>query len=602
MKFSEIYKNSNIFKIILIISFLIIGYISSVLFTRMDKLEDEIEMISSSNKLQFELEKLVSIISIYESSLQSYIITKDEFFLKNKFIGQGEVASTFKEMDLLVEKDTTRIKDIKILKKLIDYRLRLFNELLLLSKTKNVTTAQLREKLVDGSNCTEEMRLFVHKTLHSENEKSKFYNKSHQNKLQDSIICAILLIILSLLILFLSFNKINTDFLQLKKTNEELLFLNQMFTDAEKIAGFGHWKINLKTGNCFFSNNFYSLLGVEPNSFEPTINNVIKFVHPDDLESVMQTHKSSIKNLIPTTIINRYVLPNGDIKHMISVGSFTRNNNNELVKIGVNYDITEQFKKTIELEESNKELKSINDELNAFNNIVSHDLQEPLRKIQMFISRLEEKEIDLLSQQGKDYFSKIKLASHRMQTLLIDLLDYSRTIKADKKFENTNLNEVIQQIQSDLSIDIENKKAVISVQDLPVIDAIPFQMEQLFTNLISNSLKYSKDHEASEIKISIEKITKDKKINNKLILDKDYHKIVISDNGIGFKQEYADQIFLLFKRLETDAKYSGTGIGLAICKRIIDNHNGFIEVKSQPNIGTTFSIYIPKIEPKFVNS
>ncbi|MES2544253.1 MAG: ATP-binding protein [Bacteroidota bacterium] len=566
----------------------------------MQKLEDEIEMVSTSNELQFELEKLVSIISIYETSLRSYIITKDEFFLKNKFFSQAEVANTFKQLQVLVNKNANRGKDIKNLKKIIDYRFKLFTDIYILSQTKKVTPEQIRAKLIESNVCSEEMRKMVYKTLRLENQKSKKHSISHQNKLEDSILCAFLLIILSLLILFLSFNKINSDVLLLRKSNEELLYLNEMFTKAEQIANLGHWKINIKTGNTFLSENFYRLLGTEPNSFEPTVENVYQFVHPDDLSSIIKTHNDSLKNLLPTSHVVRFVLPNGKIRSVISVASFTRNNNNELVKIGVNYDVTDQFKKTMELEESNKELKSTNEELNAFNNIVSHDLQEPLRKIQMFVSRLEEKEINLLSQQGKDYFAKIKSASNRMQTLLIDLLNYSRTVKAEKIFEIIDLNEVMQQIQADLSIDIEEKKAIITVEKLPKLYAVHFQMEQLFTNLISNSLKYSQENTIPEIKITTEAIEKNKKINGKIIVDRDYHQILISDNGIGFKQEYADQIFLLFKRLETGSKYSGTGIGLSICKRIIDNHNGFIEVESEINHGTTFFIYFPKNESKMI--
>lgn len=146
----------------------------------------------------------------------------------------------------------------------------------------------------------------------------------------------------------------------------------------------------------------------------------------------------------------------------------------------------------------------------------------------------------------------------------------------------------------DLSSSIDDKKAVIEVGSLPTIKGISFQIDQLFVNLISNSLKYSKDTIAPQINIYIEHIGTDEFYNDKLILDSDYHKIVIRDNGIGFKQEYADKIFMLFQRLETSPKYSGTGLGLAICKKIVDNHHGYITVQSEPNIGTTFSIFMPK--------
>lgn len=275
----------------------------------------------------------------------------------------------------------------------------------------------------------------------------------------------------------------------------------------------------------------------------------------------------------------------------MGVGSFVKDGNGDLIKIGVNYDITSQYKKTLELEENNKELQYINKELEAFNTIVSHDLQEPLRKIQMFISRIEEKELDSLSEKGKEYFSKVRITANKMQTLLIDLVNYSRTIKGDKVFLETDLNMIIDEILQDLSSNIEDKNAVIQIGELPTIHAIPFQIKQLFINLIFNALKYSKEEVQLQISISSQEITDKEVLDNKIINKEDYYKIVVTDNGIGFDQEYAEKIFLLFKRLEVDPKYSGTGIGLAICSRIVDNHKGFIKAEGEINVGCKFSVF-----------
>jgi len=338
----------------------------------------------------------------------------------------------------------------------------------------------------------------------------------------------------------------------------------------------------------------YRLMGVEPNAFEPNLENSIKYFHPDDLEYVSKVHKDSLINQQSTSIIFRFLTPDNEVKYIMGVGSFTKDGNGDLIKIGVNYDITNEYKKTLELEENNKELKYINTELESFNNIVSHDLQEPLRKIQMFISRLEEKEFDSLSQQGIDYFSKIRIAANRMQTLLIDLVDYSRTIKGDKVFVETDLNKILTDTIQDLATNIEEKNAVIQIGKLPTIKAIPFQLKQLFINLVSNSLKYTKDDVPPQISVFSNEIADEEIFEYKIANKEDFYKIVISDNGIGFKQEYSDKIFLLFKRLETDAKYAGTGLGLAICNRIVDNHKGFIKVKSSPNEGANFYVFLPK--------
>lgn len=594
MNFRSLYRNSQIFKIALGIAILVVGYIASVFYKQMQSLESSVNLITNATETQLELERVLSIISIYETNLRSYVITKDNSYLEHRFLRKGEIEMNFIRIKKLVANNPARSKDVDQLKRMIDYRFALFKETLLLAQSKNPGKEQLVAKLKESSDFTESMKTFVYKTINAEGDKIKIHNDNHQFELQDSIISAFLLVILSLLILLLSFNKMNVDIKELKKANDDLQFLNHSFNNAEKIAGFGHWKIDLETKLYTFSDNFLRLLGVDPNKFEPTIENFSKHIHPDDVDFVIKSHKESLETLEPTSMMFRYILPDGDLRYIRSVGSFTRNSKGDMIKTGVNYDVSDQYKKTLELEENNKELKSINEELESFNNIVSHDLQEPLHKIQMFISRIEAKEIELISDQGKVYFSKIKLSANKMQTLLIDLVNYSRTIKGDKVFKETDLNQIITQILDDLAINIEDKKAVISAAVLPTIKVIPFQMEQLFINLISNSLKYSKDDVNPIISIFEEEIFENEIYESKIISNEEYCKIVIVDNGIGFKQEYSSKIFNLFYRLEKDSKYSGTGLGLAICKRIVENHDGFIQVSSVPGEGAEFAIFIPR--------
>jgi signal transduction histidine kinase/CHASE3 domain sensor protein len=596
MKFLKLFKNSQVFKLALGVAILVVCYFGSKFFSQMQKLTSTLELIAKSNDTQLELEKLLSIINSYDYSLRNYIITKDESYLQNRFLNRGIIEEGIKKLKVLTANDSLRNKDILTLEKLINYRFKLFRETLIAAKSSNLDQLGLNSKLKRSNDYTEMMKMFVYKVINSERLKTKFENSNHQFELQDSLITAFLLIILSLLILLLSFNKTNIDIEALKEANDKLKLLNESFNTAEKTAGFGHWMVNLETNTYTFSDNLYRLMGVEPNAFEPNLENTIKYFHPDDLEYVTKVHRESLINHQSTSIVFRFLTATNEVKYIMGVGSFTKDGNGDLIKIGVNYDITNQYKKTLELEENNKELKYINTELESFNNIVSHDLQEPLRKIQMFISRLEEKEFDVLSQQGRDYFSKVRVAANRMQTLLIDLVDYSRTVKGDKVFVETDLNKIIAETLLDLSINVEEKNAVIQIGKLPTIKAIPFQIKQLFINLVSNSLNYSQETQIPKISITSEIITEEEASEYKIINKEDYYKIVVADNGIGFKQEYAEKIFLLFKRLETDPKYSGTGLGLAICSRIVDNHNGFIWAKSQPNEGAKFSIFLPKVD------
>lgn len=233
--------------------------------------------------------------------------------------------------------------------------------------------------------------------------------------------------------------------------------------------------------------------------------------------------------------------------------------------------------KNIELEKSNKELES-------FNYVASHDLQEPLRKIQTFISMI--REWDLVGDEREKYLTKIFLSSERMSQLIQDVLTYSR-ITAEDQFIETNLNSILTNVLNDFELLISEKNAVIEHNDLPVIKAIPLQMHQLFSNLVSNSLKYSS--EKPLIRISSRIIQSENASGE----PRECVELTFSDNGIGFDDQYNEQIFKLFQRLHGKTEYSGTGIGLSICKKITEQHNGTISASSIPGIGATFTVKLP---------
>src|SRR6185436_9433871 len=246
-----------------------------------------------------------------------------------------------------------------------------------------------------------------------------------------------------------------------------------------------------------------------------------------------------------------------------------------------------------ELEEKNRELKKINKELESFAYISSHDLQEPLRKIQTFSSSILEKENDNLSENGKDRFRRMQNAAERMQTLIDDLLTYSRTNTSERKFEKVHLNKIIEEVKGDLREDLKEKQAVIEVSGLCDVKIIPFQFRQLMTNLITNSLKFSHSVHPPRISVKAEIVNGSSLNNKKLLPQQDYCHITVADNGIGFEQQYSEKIFEVFQRLHGKSEYNGTGIGLAIVKKIVENHNGIITANARPHKGATFDIYIP---------
>ena len=246
-----------------------------------------------------------------------------------------------------------------------------------------------------------------------------------------------------------------------------------------------------------------------------------------------------------------------------------------------------------EKEKRAAELIIANKELLAFTYISSHDLQEPLRKIQTFVSIIVENENKNLSDNGKYAFQRIQLAAGRMQQLIEDLLSFSRISSTDHQFEKTELRIIIEDIKTELKDTIEEKNASIETTELCSANIIAFQFRQLMYNLVSNALKFSRSGIPSHIIIK-GKIVKGSKLNNaKLSPDKKYCHITVSDNGIGFEPHFSERIFEVFQKLHGKEQYAGTGIGLAIVKKIVDNHHAFITATSQLNEGATFDIYIP---------
>lgn len=241
-----------------------------------------------------------------------------------------------------------------------------------------------------------------------------------------------------------------------------------------------------------------------------------------------------------------------------------------------------------QLIENNTHLLAVNEELDRFAYVASHDLQEPLRKIMVFCDKILMKQHN--EKEVEKYLKKIVGSSQRMQSLINDLLQFSRQTAISDDFVNTDLSELVKEAMLELEIEIEQNNAQINVDGLPVIYAIPGLMRQLFYNLISNAIKFRKKDAAPVINIYAEKINNTRNSTT-------YYRIAVSDNGIGFDPAYADEIFVIFKRLHSYHEFKGSGVGLSICKKIIDKHNGFIKAISRPNEGSTFVIELPEEQP-----
>lgn len=380
---------------------------------------------------------------------------------------------------------------------------------------------------------------------------------------------------------------------ELLLANRELKIFDESSKQAEILGQYGSWVLDYTTLKFTYSDNKFRLLGCEPQSFEPSLENLLKFVHPEDKHIVEEVNELALKTKEIPFVDFRIIRNDGKIRHFKVIAKTFKDSCGTKSMIGTTQDVTDDYNKSEQLKLRNIELEQNIKELNEFNHVASHDLQEPLRKIQTFISRINDKEKENLSDFGKEYLMRIDKASNRMRVLINDLLQYSRNNRVEKVFEDINLNEQLNNSLIELSQIIEEKKAIINHTELPKINGVSFQIQQLFTNLISNSLKYAKKDIAPVINIEFSETIakKEPRLNDNS--NKKYNKIEFSDNGIGFDQENAEKIFLLFNRLHGKTEYQGTGVGLAICKKIVETHEGFIFATSTIGQGATFTIYLP---------
>ena len=352
------------------------------------------------------------------------------------------------------------------------------------------------------------------------------------------------------------------------------------------VENFGEGAVNLsEEGLIVYSNtSFHKALGL---TYEQVIGNpIFNFIHSDSKvifneifrkglagQSKGEIYLSAGNNKVPVYISLTTLYPT-----LSSVGMIVT-------------DLSDRKEAERKIEQQNTELQTKNKELEAFNYISSHDLQEPLRKLQLFSGLIVDQEN--LSDSGKEYFHRMQEAASRMQALIQDLLNFSRLTISERKFELTDLNSILEEVKEEFTESMAVKHARIQSDKLDQVYVIPFQFRQLLQNLIGNALKFSRSGIPPVIKVKSE-IAKGSYFNqNKLHPEKPYCHLSVSDNGIGFEKHFAEKIFEVFQMLHGKDEYPGTGIGLSIVKKIVENHDGFIMASSEPGEGARFDIYFP---------
>jgi PAS domain S-box-containing protein len=392
------------------------------------------------------------------------------------------------------------------------------------------------------------------------------------------------------------------DITPLKEATLKLKINESLLREAEAVSHSGSWEWIEGSEFILCSDEMYRIHGHLPHSVFVNLPFYHSMIYEPDRDRFIKTYTEAYKNRGPFKVNYRVVSPNGEIKHLLSTAEFKRISlNNQYAYIGNTQDVTQLREAQVQLEAKMIELKRSNLDLEQFAYVASHDLQEPLRKIQAFGQRLKESHTNELSVEALDYLDRMYSASSRMRKLIDDLLTYSKATRDHKNFSQVQLAEIISKAVKELDYQIELRQALINVNVSETIEGLPSQLLQLFLNLLGNSLKFINKDLIPEISINaVSRDGQDLTFKDALKGQR-YCLIQIEDNGIGFDPSDAGKIFDIFQRLTTRSEFEGTGIGLALCKKIVENHSGFISADGRPGFGATLTIALPIKHSKFSN-
>lgn len=366
--------------------------------------------------------------------------------------------------------------------------------------------------------------------------------------------------------------------------------------EAESLLQFGTFDYEIGQPFIHWSQGLYQVFSIPEHARQIlTFDWYIQQILEPDRQQATDAITEAISHRSSFRVQYRVTDYNGRELVLLSQGKAELNPETEkLHLVGLTADLTAKVQFQQELENKMQALDQSNFELEQFAYIASHDLQEPLRKITSFGERIHSKYRENLGEEGSHYLTRMLGATQRMKLLIDSLLSYSRASRPEEPFTPVSLSEVVKNVLSDFELRIAEAKAEVKVEPLPTILALPTQMHQLFQNLIGNALKFNSPDRVLTIYMAASQASRQEISEGWLPTGQNFHKITITDNGIGFEARYSEQIFTLFKRLHGRSEYEGAGMGLAICKRIVENHSGAIYASSQAGQGTTFTLLLPE--------
>jgi PAS domain S-box-containing protein len=382
------------------------------------------------------------------------------------------------------------------------------------------------------------------------------------------------------------------------RQEEETLAIRQLFDETEKLILCGSWSWHAATGKVTWTEGMRELLEYRPGEIgEADSDFFTQHILPefvDNLKSVVLNAIGTRTDFEAECIIKT---KSGKEKYVYTRGKPILDKDGSLGKyIGIVRDVTNKKNAEKDHERRIRELNRSNKELEEFAYVASHDMHEPIRKVLTFGEKINNKCSSALGDDGKVYLDRIVSSAYNMRSLIDNLLEFSRISRGTRSFVATDLNQIVAQVMSDQELRIEESGTQLKVRDLPVVEAVPSELRQLFNNLVSNAIKFRKKEISPVITITSHKLTHKEKSEFLIPFNQTYHRISIQDNGIGFESVYSEKIFEIFQRLNGKSEYSGSGIGLSICKKIVESHDGIIYATGELSVGSTFSIILPEIQ------
>ncbi len=590
-------KVSKIYSIVFISAIFILLFITALTYNQIKSMNDAQQLIIHTYKVKLTLGQLSNNLRNVETNQRGYIITGDSSYLNTYHIYKIKTDSLITTLFALTKDNKEQTEKLNKIRLLVKRRYQFLEETLILSNRPHYRSGisdSVKSNMLMGSNVMNLLKDEETNFISTENQLLIDRENTSKTKRIIAPLFIFLIVLFSLGVFVAAYFRIDKDVRKLTILNNDLRLKDISHSQAESVARLGNWQYDVNNDIFSVSDNYYSMIGAVKGEYDATIANYMISIHPDDLPYVEENAHRCLGGEESFELRYRFFLKDThELRHFRTVSRSVRNSNGIPVTLGINQDITDSVMNIQMLEKQNQELLNANYELSSFNYVASHDLQEPLRKIQMFISRITGDKDNQLSDKSLDFLKKTQDSANRMQILINDLLQYSRISRSEHHFESIHLNQIIADAWSNLAAMVEQKNALIHVDYLPDISGISFQISQLFFNLIGNSLKYTDGSRVPEIHISSTVVNGASIPFSSASADKNYLRISVLDNGIGFEQQYAQKIFTLFQRLHDKNTFSGTGIGLAICKKIIDNHNGFIEAKGYPGKGAEFILYFP---------